>query len=426
MLNRRRLLIGTGALLASPWPARAACTPLLTDTTVRATPSMAKPAYLGSYLDPTFGTTIKRVSGNPGSAIPNVSGGVWGDVCRIGYSKRGPWNCDGSLFWLEVNKYAYGPGSTGTTGGIFCDGSTFTPIRDGDTKPSSSDCRWHVTDPALMYYVKSSGEFGTWNVNTGAKNVIRTFSGYLNMTFGRNEGNCDRNGDVFVFSGQKVTGGPYVCFAYKISTDNKYPEINTTATLGGDLANATVNLDGTRVIVQYEPENIAIFNLSGVLQLNFGLPSAYPSHWDIGEIGTGADVVLGVAKGTSNSGKVIRRKISDGSTTELTTGDSYASHTSCRDVTTQTWIPAFVSYEAQPSYPLYSGEIVATNADVFNTTFRLCHTHNEHQSSDYEAETRGAPDWYGARVAFSSNWHNSGSVQAYVCTVAPRCPIGII
>lgn len=404
--------------MACTWPARAACVPLLTDTNVYATPSLSKPSYLGSYTDPTFGTTVQRVTGDPGTGIPGLSGKTWGDVCRIGYSKRQPWNCDGTKFWLETNKNRSGA-STGTSGGLFLDGATFAPLFDGSAKPSSSDCRWHQTDPALMYYAKAPNEFGVWNVNTGVKTVIATFSGYSDLRFGVGEGNCDLAGNIFAFTAMRTSDNRYVCFAYAMSTATKYAEIDTVTLFGGALDNATVNREGTRVIVQYDPENIAVMRLNATLVFNFGLPDAHPSHWDINTTDLGEQMVVGVAKGSPNSGKVIRRRLGDGLTTVLTTGTSYASHTSCR-ATGVANTPAITSYEKQASYPLYSGELIATMAGGLSV-WRLCHTHNE--KTDYESETRGCPDWTASRVVFSSNWHNSGAVQAYVCTIAPRCPL---
>lgn len=426
-MNRRSLLLSSAATLI--WSTKSqACAPLLTNTTVYPTPSVPKPVYLAGYLDMTFGTFVQRVTGVPGTSIPNVGGTrKWGDVARCGYTKRCPFNCDGSVLWIEVNKN-YDGSSTGTSGGIFLDSSgpnpTYAPLFDGgqQQKPSG-DLRWHPTNPNKMYYMTSGGEFGLWDISNSTQTPIRTFSGYTNMGIGVGEGNSSLDGDVWVFSGTK--NNRVVCFAYKISTDNKYPDIDPYPTLGGDIDNCTVNLAGTRVVVQYDPENIAVYSLNGVLQYDFGLPEGQPSHWDITETSSGVAVVIGVAKGGVNGGKVIRRKISDGTTVVLTTGDSYASHTSCRATALVPPI-AVVSYEKQASYPLYSGEIVAVNA-LASGVHRICHTHNNHPSGsdpdNYEQETHAVPDPTASRVAFSSNWGTQGGqVSTYICSIYPRCP----
>src|ERR671934_255849 len=61
---------------------------LVTDTNVKTEPTVAKPAYLGSYTDPLFGTKVTRITGDVGTAIPNIAGSTWGNIARAGYEQR--------------------------------------------------------------------------------------------------------------------------------------------------------------------------------------------------------------------------------------------------------------------------------------------------------------------------------------------------
>src|SRR4029077_19543614 len=110
---------------------------LRTDTREERTPSQPKPGYLQPYTDPVFGTTITRVSGDPGT--PMVSGKDWGDIARHHYNSDQAWNCNQTLLYLD-------------TPGVFLDGESYQPKFLATGTPSDSDVRWHATDPALMLY----------------------------------------------------------------------------------------------------------------------------------------------------------------------------------------------------------------------------------------------------------------------------------
>lgn len=62
-----------------------------------------KPGYLGYAIDPVYGTRLVRISGDPGTAIPNVSGGIWGYCVRHHYSLDQAWNADESVLTLVQN-----------------------------------------------------------------------------------------------------------------------------------------------------------------------------------------------------------------------------------------------------------------------------------------------------------------------------------
>ena len=69
------------------------CTGLVTNTnSYWPAPTLAKPGYLQSVVDPVFGTTITRVTGNTGTPISNVPGGVWGSTNRHNYGTNQQWS----------------------------------------------------------------------------------------------------------------------------------------------------------------------------------------------------------------------------------------------------------------------------------------------------------------------------------------------
>lgn len=46
-------------------------------TSYASNPAVPKPAYLTPFTDPVFGTKITRISGDAGTPIANLSGGIW-------------------------------------------------------------------------------------------------------------------------------------------------------------------------------------------------------------------------------------------------------------------------------------------------------------------------------------------------------------
>ena len=107
------------------------------------------------YRDQNFGTWITRVTGDPGTSIPNI-GGNWGSMERHRYSKVPIWNADGSIMALTKRN---GAGSD-----LFLDGETFEVLFE---KSIPGEGRWHPTNPDLYISVWSNA-IGTWNVHTGA------------------------------------------------------------------------------------------------------------------------------------------------------------------------------------------------------------------------------------------------------------------
>src|SRR5262249_494152 len=97
------------ALLASGLANPAAATnypgfiTLITDSPLPlASPNPTKPLYLAPLVEPTFGSKVTRVAGDPTTNFaPSTVSGTWGDDARHHYSKDQPWSADGSLIALQ-------------------------------------------------------------------------------------------------------------------------------------------------------------------------------------------------------------------------------------------------------------------------------------------------------------------------------------
>ena len=409
--SRAPWLIGTCFIgLGLPPPASAAdmtCN-LISDTQVRTMISLPKPPYLQPMTDPIFGTTITRISGDPGTPMKNISGGIWGNVSRHQYSTRSAWNADMSLIWLSNN-------DNGTpSSSIFLDGNTYQPLFALEPPSSgTADVVWHNTDPSTMV-VAHDDTLEYWNVRTGAITVLHKFTGYTNLKFGPWKGNFSLDGNTVVLTGNNPSGAP-VFFAYAISGGTKYPDID------GTYAHSVfMSPKGGYIAMKDVYEHTTIYSLNGNVVAQW-TEYGRPSHYDLTIDQNGDEVAVGVDKSV-DGGKVIKRRLSDGAVTVLTGGiyPSWASHTSTRSTSMLGW--AFSSYENNgSSWPLYNNEILAIKLDG-SVVYRLGDNHSE--NPDYWAQVQGSVSPDGRRVIFASDWENSTTarpVQAYVTDYRSLC-----
>jgi hypothetical protein len=182
----------------------------LTSTGIELAPSydtFVPPAVGVTYVDPAFGSTIKRVSNALGT--PNADGG--GNLTWIEneYPTASPFNTDNSKFILVHQSYF-----------ALYDGSGFymhdLPLEIN----SSSEPRWSRKDNVTIYY-HSGNMLKSFNISTGAIAVVHTFSEYSSIS-GNGEMDISFDGDHFVYCGDSR----YI-FVYQISTDKKFTVFDT-------------------------------------------------------------------------------------------------------------------------------------------------------------------------------------------------------
>ena len=116
------------------------------------------PAVGGTYVDPVFGSTVKRISNALGT--PNADGG--GNLTWITdeYSTMSPFNSDNSKILLVHQSYF----------GLY-DGTGFY-IRDLPLEiNSSSEPRWSRKDNHTIYYVRGN-QLKTYDISSGAMNIV--------------------------------------------------------------------------------------------------------------------------------------------------------------------------------------------------------------------------------------------------------------
>lgn len=372
-------------------------------------PTLSKPAYLDSAIDPTFGTKITRVTGDAGATIPTV-GGNWGNVSRHGYSKRTAWNADESILRIDKHKTVNSGGSTiSTQPTLFLDGQTYQVISAPST-PSSRESRWHPTLPNIMLLLRD-GEVVHWDVINNTTTTVFTFSGYSNCYLGPWEGNFSNDGNSLAVNATRNSDGKNVAFAINIATSTKYPDLDLTG-IGVDWV--SISSSGNYIVINgvfSGSDQTQVYDLNGNPVGSLWSSYGRPSHYDLAIDDNGDDVAVGVSKSSPDEGRVIKRRLSDGAVTVLTSG-GYASHTSARCINRPGWAITSFQHRTGNTWLPYFSEVVAVKLDGTRVE-RICNTRG--LWSIYDNETQSCPSPSGDRVIFASDWDANGApIQGYV------------
>jgi hypothetical protein len=396
------------------------CNLLTNTTTYWPAPALGKPEYLKPITDPTFGTKITRIVGDPGTPIPNIPGSIWAaQQERHDYSKISVWNCDQTIMYLGRH-YP----------NLWLDGNTYQPLFTR-TKPSSY-LLWSHTEPNVMYHTGSSGNcrLGKWNVVTNVDSELVDLRAYASCTFGEGEGNFSSDVTKAPVFGKRINDGKYVIFVVDIASKTKGPDIEAPTDFVNRVVfdNCTMSSKGNYLIVNYGNDLIKVHNAKDGTVVWSESQYGLPSHFDVQIDQNGDEVIAGVAKtavsGIRSTGLIIKRKLSDGTITSLTTS-GYASHTSGRNLKRPGWV--FVTYQNRQmndQYSPYYNEIAAVKLDGSRVE-RVCNLRVDKyllpSDDQYYFESHGCPSPDGLRVIFASDWDKGAyPVQVYVADFRDR------
>jgi hypothetical protein len=132
-------------------------------------------------------------------------------------------------------------------------------------------------------------------------------------------------------------------------------------------------------------------------------------------------VYVGISKAEPDKYHVIKRRLDDGTVTDLAPYSS-AQHASIRNISRPGWVfltftGTYAEIAAHPRWaPLYQ-EVIALRIDGSGAVRRIVQTRNA--SFDYWSEAHASPSPDGSRVIWSSNWGNAGGAVAdFVAIVA--------
>lgn len=360
----------------------------------------AKPAYLDTIIDPSFGTIIRRIT----------DAGV-GNVIKPMYSTVQAWNADESLM-IVYNQ------STGNH--QLLDGMTYEFIRNLDFWPSDiEDIFWDFDDPDILYYLNASTDnFIRYHVSTQNKDTIAN----LNTLVGC-DGAIALGNDVQMMSWDSdVIGfrcGNETVYSYRISTD----QVTTF-----DISNVNWVAPGSAPSGNLFYHRTNVYDSSG--NLLFELNETNTEHSCLGRLANGNDAHFAVAFEQGPEGGCMGNIIAH----DLTTGECFPiisqsqgypypkSGTHISAVTHKNteggWVAASMIGFAQNGQTLLDQELVIAKAEEENIKVcRIGHHRSDEDEFDYWGEPHACISPTGTRVLFGSDWSGSEDGESIDCYV---------
>jgi hypothetical protein len=364
-------------------------------------PSIPRPEYLTPVKDPTFGTTITRVSDQVafGSTLPEL---------RHMYAKNQPWNADESYVILNYSFPA-----------ALLDGRTYQFIR-WVRQPSQSV--WSNVNPSYMYGTYAhTNKFVRLDIANGdAYTVLHTFREYDKISFGQGEGNLsinDRYAALFGLKDGRVDVLVYDLLNDKVVSRKTQPSGTTIGAGKTAIGDMVMSQSGDYVIGTYSEEGtgdyqgVKLFNRSLTFLRQLALRGG--SHTDNCFDSSGSEVIL---RKHDRSSAIVSVQFSTGKETTILPASklNHSIHISCQNIRRPGW--AYISeFAANPVVKKANyNEVFAVKLDVSGTVQRFAHQHHSLNEA-YERQPMGVPNHDGRKVLFASDWDNqSDPVYAYI------------
>jgi hypothetical protein len=358
---------------------------------------LVPPAAGQSYIDPVFGTAIRRITDarhQPDSADTGTL-----DFIVHEYSTMSPFNQDDSLVVLMHQSYF-----------ALYDGEG-RYLRDLAIGPGGEP-RWSRTDPNVLY-ARYGNALWSYDTRRDVWTLVRTFAEYSTIS-GRGESDICFDGDHFV-----LVGDGHDIFVYELSTGTKGPVFDAT---GHGFDNLYI-APGDQVIVTWYDRGdgptagVALFDRN----MNFQRQLApVGGHMDVGRDVDGQAVLLWLntadpqAPADCQNG-VVKIRLADGARTcVLSLGWGMSAHVSAPDSGEWFFVSTYASNDPDPSqggWRRYTGEVLQVRLDGTDVR-RLAH-HRSRPFNDYWYMPRASVSRDGQRLVFSSNY-GLPSILGYV------------
>ncbi len=356
--------------------------------------TFAPPPVGGTYTDPVFGSTIKRVS----SALVTANADQGGNLTWIEneYSTAAAFNSNNSNFILVHQSY-FGLYS-GT--GIYLHA---LPLEIG----ASSEPRWSRKDNVTLYY-HSGNMLKSYNVSTGAISVVHTFSEYSSIS-GNGEMDISLDGDHFVFAGDKQ----YI-FVYQISTDTKFTVFNT----GGTAFDSLYITPKNEVIVSWYPTGTARYNGQELFDINMNFLRQVghaDGHKHLTVDANGSEVLIWTNSNDPQpipncQNGIVKIVLATAAQTCLAQLDwSLAVHITAGDGNGSAYVETYAPGNPEPNtsgWKTYTNELLQVKLDG-SGVIRLAH-HRSRPWNTYNYEPKMTASRDGSRLLYASNYNLQG------------------
>ncbi len=374
---------------------------MVNDLSLHPMQDIEKPAYLSTIIDPSFGTTIRRIS-NAGA----------GEVIVPMYSTIQAWNADESMMILYNQTAGHHE---------LLDGMNYQFIRSlDDVSPDDIEqIFWDFNDPNIFYYPdNSTKDFIKYSVSDQSKetlvNMIEVSACGGGISMGNDIQMMSWDSDVFTFRCENATG-----YCYRISTKElttfEISELNYTA--------PTVAPSGNRF---YHETHVYDSLGNKVLDLNVNKSE----HSSIGKLANGNDAYFAIAFAEGPNGGCIGDIIAH----DLTTGECIpvisesqgydypqsGTHISslAHKNTEGGWLAASMMGYDKDGQELLDQELVIAKVEDGNIKVcRIGHHRSDEDQFDYWGEPHAVISPSGTRVLFGSDWsgaEDGESVDSYV------------
>ena len=347
------------------------------------------PAVGGTYVDPVFGSTVKRISNALG--MTNADGGGRLTWVTDEYSTMSPFNSDNSRILLVHQSYF----------GLYDGNGVY--LRDLPLEISaSSEPRWSRADNHTIYYVYGN-QFKTYDISSGAMKIVHTFGEYSAIG-GMGESDISFDGDHFVFAGDSR----YV-FVYRISTDTKSPVFDA----GGKALDSIYITPNNNVIlswiasgtVRYTGQELFDANMNFLRQVGRA-----DGHKDV-TLDTNGDEVLVWTNSNDpqpicNNG-IVKIRLADGQQTCLASFDwSLAVHISAPDNSGFVYVETYAPSNPNPpsGWVAYTNELLQIKLDGSQVLRLAHHRSRPYQTDTYNWQPKMSTSRDGSRVVYGSDY----------------------
>lgn len=391
----------------------------LTDALVHVPPaynSFRPPAAGGTYLDPVFGATVKRLSDSLHTLDASNSGYLtW---IEDEYSAASPFNKDQTRFLLVFQSYF----------GMFDGQGNYLAPLPFEVN-SGSEPRWSRSDPNVLYYHKAN-QIKQLNITTMTLTVLHTFTEYAAIS-GKGQMDISMDGDHLVF-----LGDARYLFTYQISTDKKSPVFDT------GVAGYSVLYMGANNSVTISWAQSGTARFTGIelfdVNMNFLRQLTHAAgHMHMGVDVTGEPILIWNNSAdplpVCGQNAVVKVRLEDGLQTCLLSLDfSLAMHISAPDNTwafVETYVPSDVDPNS-PAWKPYTNEILQIKLDGSEVR-RLAH-HRSRPFDNYVYEPKVSSSRDGSAIVYGSNFDLQAIqgnpalyADSYMILTGASVPVGI-
>ena len=347
------------------------------------------PAVGGTYVDPVFGSTVKRISNALG--MTNADGGGRLTWVTDEYSTMSPFNSDNSRILLVHQSYF----------GLYDGNGVY--LRDLPLEISaSSEPRWSRADNHTIYYVYGN-QFKTYDISSGAMKIVHTFGEYSAIS-GMGESDISFDGDHFVFAGD----GRYV-FVYRISTDTKSPVFDA----GGKALDSIYITPNNNVIVSWIQSGTVRYTGQELFDANMNFlrqVGRADGHKDV-TLDTNGDEVLVWTNSNDpqpicNNG-IVKIRLADEQETCLASFDwSLAVHISAPDNSGFVYVETYAPSNPNPpsGWVAYTNELLQIKLDGSQVLRLAHHRSRPYQTDTYNWQPKISTSRDGSRVVYGSDY----------------------